>query len=258
MRGCDSLIGHLNTHCYADSVSQRDFLVNEGLVIPSRISVLGPGSISGVNLERFNPKGFEGKRAASAQRELGLSEQALVILFVGRLTKDKGIGELVSAFQMLQRDGKDVDLVLVGPFEPERDPLPMETLYELSHNPRIHVVGFSHAPEKYMAAADVFCLPSYREGFGSVVIEAAAMGVPAVVSRVVGLVDAIVDGETGLLVPPKEVDALRGALMKILSSPQMRHRMGRAARMRAVRQFDSRIINRLVVEEYKRLAVSHH
>jgi len=258
MRGCDWLIGHLDTYCYADSLSQRDFLVNEGLVAPSRISVLGAGSISGVNLERFNPTSFQGERAASAQRELGISEQSLVILFVGRLTNDKGIGELVSAFRMLQRDGKDVELVLVGPFEPERDPLPTGTLYELSHNPRIHVVGFSHEPEKYIAAADVFCLPSYREGFGSVVIEAAAMGVPAVVSRVVGLVDAVVDGETGLLVPPKDVDALRGALMKMLSSPEIRHRMGRAARMRAARDFDSRVINRLVFEEYKRLAARHH
>jgi glycosyltransferase involved in cell wall biosynthesis len=258
MRRCDWLIGHLNTHCYADSASQRDFLVTEGLVAPSRISVLGAGSISGVNLERFNPKGSEEKRATSAKRELGIFEQSLVIVFVGRLTKDKGIRELVAAFRMLLRDGKDVELVLVGPFEPERDPLPRETLHELSHNPRIHVVGFSREPEKYIATADVFCLPSYREGFGSVVIEAAAMEVPAVVSRVVGLVDAVVDGETGLLVPPKEVDALRGALMKMLSSPEMRHRMGRAARVRAVREFDSRIINRLVLEEYKRLAARHH
>jgi glycosyltransferase involved in cell wall biosynthesis len=251
-------MGHLDTHCYADSVSQRDFLVNQRLVPASRISVLGAGSISGVNLERFNPNVFKGERTSRPQRELGLSEESLVILFVGRLTKDKGVRELVSAFRMLQIDQKDIDLVLVGPFEPERDPLPRETLYELSHNPRIHVVGFSHDPEKYMAAADVFCLPSYREGFGSVVIEAAAMGVPAVVSRVVGLVDAVVDGVTGLLVPAKEVDALRGALMKMLSSPEIRHRMGRAARERAADDFDSRIINPLVVEEYKKLAARYH
>jgi glycosyltransferase involved in cell wall biosynthesis len=257
MRWCDWLIGHLDTHCYADSASQRDFLVNEGLVVASRISVLGAGSISGVDLERFNPKVFGGERAAALRRELGVSEQSLIILFVGRLTKDKGIRELVSAFRMLQIDGKDVELILVGPFEPERDPLPRETLYELSHNPRIHVVGFSREPEKYMATADVFCLPSYREGFGSAVIEAAAMGVPAVVSRVVGLVDAVVDGQTGLLVAPKEVDALKEALTKMLSAPEIRHRMGRAARERAVRDFDSRIVNRLVIEEYKKLAARH-
>ena len=254
MRRCDWLMGHLDTHCYADSGSQREFLVNEGLIAASRISVLGAGSISGVDLERFNPEVFGGERASAPRRELGVSEQSLVILFVGRLTKDKGIRELVSAFRMLQIDGREVELILVGPFEPERDPLPRETLYELSHNPHIHVVGFSRKPEKYMAIADVFCLPSYREGFGSVVIEAAAMGVPAVVSRVVGLVDAVVGGQTGLLVPPKEVDALRCVLTKMLSSPEIRHRMGRAARERAVRDFDCRIVNRLMIEEYKKLA----
>ncbi len=254
MRQCDWLIGHLDTHCYADSASQSDFLINERLVGASRISVLGAGSISGVDLERFNPNLFGEGHASAARRELGVSEKSLVILYVGRLTKDKGIRELVSAFRLLQTGKKDVDLILVGPFEPERDPLPRETLDELSNNPRIHVVGFSQEPEKYIGAADVFCLPSYREGFGSVVIEAAAMGVPAVVSRVVGLVDAVVDGKTGLLVPPKETNALRSALMKLLSEPETRFRMGCAARSRAVRDFDSRIVNRLVVEEYNKLA----
>ncbi len=257
VRQCDWLIGHLDTHCYADSASQRDFLIRERVVAAPRISVLGAGSISGVDLERFSKNGSAASRAADPRRELGISEKSLVILFVGRLTKDKGLAELVAAFRTLRVDHKDVELILVGPFEPERDPLPRETLHELSNNPHIHTVGFSHSPERYMGAADVFCLPSYREGFGSVVIEAAAMGVPAIVSRVVGLVDAVADGETGMLVPPGEVDALRSALTRMLSIPEIRYRMGRAARDRAVRDFDSKIVNRLVVEEYQKLATRH-
>jgi glycosyltransferase involved in cell wall biosynthesis len=254
MRQCDWVIGHLDTHCYADSPSQRHFLIKERVVVPSRISVLGAGSISGVDLNRFNPDLLRGEPATALRRSLRISEESLVILFVGRLTKDKGVTELLSAFRMLQADKKDVDLILVGPFEPERDPLPRETLDELSSNSRIHVVGFSNEPEKYAAVADVFCLPSYREGFGSVVIEAAAMGVPAIVSRVVGLVDAVVDGETGLLVSPRSVGALRRALTMMLSRAEIRHLMGRAARDRTVRNFDSRVVNRLVVEEYGNLA----
>jgi glycosyltransferase involved in cell wall biosynthesis len=255
LRLCDWIIGHLNTQCYADSESQRDFLVKERLVKASKISVLGAGSVSGVDLKRFNPRLFGGKRTSSLLQELGIQKQSLIILFVGRLTKDKGIRELISAFLTLQGELKKIDLILVGPFEPERDPLPKETLDELSYNPRIHVVGFSEEPEKYMAAADVFCLPSYREGFGSVIVEAAAMGLPSVASRVAGLVDAVVDGETGLLVPAKDVTALKQALMKMLSAPEMRLQMGRAARRRAISDFDSRTINQLLVEEYKKLAV---
>ena len=150
---------------------------------------------------------------------------------------------------------KDVDLVLVGPsLDSERTPLSAETWQEIHGNSRIHAVGFSYEPEKYMAAADVLCLPSYREGFGSAVIEAAAMGVPAVASRVVGLVDAVADGETGFLVPAKDVQALKEALSRMLSSPEIRNRMGRAARGRAVRDFDAKCINQLVFEEYEKLA----
>jgi len=254
LRLCDWIIGHLNTQCYADSKSQRDFLVKERLVSASKIAVLGAGSVGGVDLERFKPKVFGEKSATAIRRELDISEQSFVILFVGRLTKDKGIRELVAAFLMLLSELKEIDLILVGPFEPERDPLPKEILEELSYNSRIHVVGFSEQPEKYMAAADVFCLPSYREGFGSVIVEAAAMGLPSVASRVTGLVDAVVHGETGLLVQPKDVDALKHALRRMLSSPKIRHQMGRSARRRAIRDFDSRAINQLVVEEYKKLA----
>lgn len=254
MRFCDWVIGHLDTHCYADSPSQREFLVEEGLVEESRISVLGAGSISGVDLERFNPNRLAEEHAAGLRRELGISEQSLVIIFVGRLAKDKGIRELVSAFRMLQVDRNDIELILVGPsLKSEHDPLPKETLDEVSKNPHIHAVGFSSEPERYMKIADVFCLPSYREGFGSVVIEAAAMGVPAVASRVVGLIDAVVDAETGVLVPAKEIEPLRCALAKMLSAPEMRRKMGYAARERATRDFDSKIVNRLVFEEYERL-----
>jgi glycosyltransferase involved in cell wall biosynthesis len=254
MRYCDWLIGHLDTHCYADSQSQRDFLVGERLVEPAKISVLGAGSVSGVNLERFNPNRPAAEGAGDVRREMGISEQSRVILFVGRLAKDKGIKELVLAFRMLQADRNDIELILVGPsLESEHDPLPKETLDEVSNNPHIHAVGFSYEPERYMGIADVFCLPSYREGFGSVVIEAAAMGVPAVASRVVGLIDAVVDGETGVLIPAKEIEPLRCALAKMLSAPEIRRRMGCAARERAVRDFDSKIVNRLVWEEYKKL-----
>jgi glycosyltransferase involved in cell wall biosynthesis len=257
MKLCDWIIGHLNTQCYADSASQRAFLINEKVVAASKISMLGAGSVGGVDLERFNLSVFGRERVAAIRRELGISRQSSVILFVGRLTKDKGIRELVSAFQMLHRDRKDVELILVGPFEPERDPLPQETLNALSDNRNIHVIGFSPEPEKYMALADVFCLPSYREGFGSVIIEAAAMGLPSVASRVVGLVDAVVDGETGLLVPAKDAYALKQALMRMLSEPDMRRRMGRAARIRAARDFDSKSINQLMLEEYKKLVARY-
>ena len=253
IKQCDWIISHLNTHCYADSSSQRGFLINQRLCRTSSISVLGPGSVGGVTLKRFKPQIFGRDRMLTTLQELGISEDSLVIIFVGRLTKDKGITELIEAFRNLQKEQINLELILVGPFEPERDPLPSQTLNIIQRNSNIHVVGFTSEPERYMAVADVFCLPSYREGFGSVIIEAGAMGLPCVATRIVGIVDAVVDGETGLLVPPKNIRALQKALSSLLFDPENRDRMGKAARQRAIRHFDSIRINSLVAEEYRRL-----
>ena len=252
-READRLIGMLDTHLYADSESQRSFLVAEGLVAARKIKVLGAGSISGVALRRFNPARALAMRAAM-RHELGITETARVIVFVGRVTKDKGIVELIKAFHALSERYNDVDLVLVGPLEPERDPLPLETLVELSNDRRIHTIGFTPQPENYLAMADIFCLPTYREGFGSVIIEAGAMKLPTVATSVTGVVDAVVDGETGLFVPPKNTDLLAQGLQKMLDFPEMRQRMGEAAYEYAQRNFDAAVVNQAVVNEYFRLA----
>ena len=253
-RECDRIIAKLVTQCYADSPSQRDFLISEGLVSPSKISVIGAGSISGVDLHRFSLGAWGGETARQTRRELGIPSDALVIAFVGRVVRDKGIVELLAAFETLAKSNPSVHLLLVGPFEPERDPLPEETLEGLKRHPRVHGVGFSVTPEKFLAVADIFCLPSYREGFGSVVIEAAAMELPAVVTRVTGLVDAVVDGVTGLIVPPKNVSRLAEALRTLAASKELRQSLGCAARDRVVRDFGAKLINAAMVAEYFRLA----
>ena len=252
-RESDKLIARLNTHCYADSYSQRNFLVDERIVDAQRISVLGEGSLSGVDLERFDPT-LPTWRRAETRKRLGLAETSVVIIFVGRVTRDKGVTELIEAFRTLQQRYKDIDLVLAGPYESIRDTLPTGSLKELSTNTHIHSVGFASRPEEYLAIADVFCLPSYREGFGSVVIEAGAMNLPSVATRVTGLVDSVVDGETAILVPPKDAIALARALKEMIESADLRHQMGRAARQWVVQHFDAAVINRAVVDEYFRLA----
>lgn len=253
VRLCDRIIAVLNTHCYADSRSQMVFLIGEGLIKPSKISVPASGSISGVDLNRFNPDKWKSSDALAVRQELGIDEDAIMILFVGRVNRDKGIIELIHAFKSLDVAGKKTELVLVGSFEPKLDPLPGAIIDALMTNPNIHIVGQTREPERYMGAADILCLPSYREGFGSVVIEAAAMGVPAVATSIVGLVDAVDDGKTGLLVSPKDVGSLRRALSTMILKSDLRERMGQAARERAERLFDARIVNQAVVDEYKRL-----
>jgi glycosyltransferase involved in cell wall biosynthesis len=250
-RQADRLIAGLDTHLYADSHSQRAFLVDEGIVRADRISVIGHGSIAGVELARFDrARWVDAGRAIRAR--LQIPPESCVIAFVGRLTRDKGICELVAAFERVSRRPGRVDLLLVGPEEPERAPLPAHVAAAIGSNAGIHAVGYSAEPERYLAAADLFCLPSYREGFGSVVIEAGAMGLPSVATRVTGLQDTVVDGETGVLVPAKDVDALVAALERLVADPALRHRMGEAGHRRALAQFDATIVNGQMVDEYKK------
>jgi glycosyltransferase involved in cell wall biosynthesis len=251
-RQSDRLIALLDTRTYADSVSQRDFLIAEGLVDPIKIKVLGAGSISGVDLRRFDPA-IGRTRRAGLRHQLGIPTTSLVIIFVGRVTKDKGVVELISAFHQLHEQYHDSYLLLVGQLEPERDPLPGPILDDISTNPHIRSFGFVFDPENYFAASDIFCLPSYREGFGSVVIEAGAMNLPTVATGVTGLVDSVVDGVTGLLVPPKNVSALFAALLTLIQSPDLRQRMGLAARRRALEHFDAARVNQTLIDEYYRL-----
>lgn len=252
-RLADRVIGSLNTHCYADSESQRQFLVKNGIVRGEKISVIGEGSIAGIDLSRFDPVRFAPSHRAALRASLGISVQSKLVLFVGRICVDKGVGELLEAFQQAVDAGIDTDLVLVGPFDPPAPQNnPILTSPHLNH-PRVHHVGYTDLPEEYMATADLLCLPSYREGFGTVVIEAAAMGVPTLASNIYGLSDAVANGVTGLLVPPKDAQNLTAKLISLLIAPQELARLGQAARERAHKLFDARVVNESVVAEYVRL-----
>jgi glycosyltransferase involved in cell wall biosynthesis len=249
----DWLTAHLNTKCYADSVSQRDFIITEGVCDEMALGVLGAGSLSGVDLVRFDPARWSDSREVT-RRELGIPAGYKVIAFIGRLTRDKGLAELKAAFHEVRQSEPDCILLLVGPGEAEDGEL--TNLVDAGNESHVRFTGYTPQPERYLAVTDLFCLPSYREGFGNVVIEAAAMGVPAIGTDIVGLRDAIVGGETGLLVPPRDSRALAKAIMTLLGNRALRIEMGEKARRRAVAQFDSIKVNAAVLDEYRRLTGS--
>ncbi len=251
-RWADWVIGRLSTRCYADSESQREFLVAEGVVPASKIGVIGKGSLAGVDLQRFDPTRWSEGEKFALRRELGLSESGRTILFVGRITNDKGVGELLKAFEALLHQDYDLDLLLVGPLDAElggKAGLDDDALAKLR---RVHHIGYTDCPERYMAISDFLCLPSYREGFGTVVIEAAAMELPTVGTRIYGLSDAVEDGVTGMLVPPRDVEALAGAMRAMLDDRSRLARMGKAARARCIEYFDAAYVNSLLAAEYVR------
>lgn len=241
LRAADRWTARAATHVLADSPSQRDLLVDEGIVSPGRCVVLGDGSVSGVDLQRFRP---DSEARAAVRKELGIAEHARVVLYLGRITRDKGVLDLARAFARLP---EDTVLVVAGPDE---EGLAARML-ELAK--RVKITGYTAQPERFLAAADVLCLPSYREGFGSVVIEAAASGVPAVASRIYGVTDALVHGETGLFFAPGNADELAAKLREILDDGALRGRLGAQARARATERFSQERLTRELADFYARV-----
>ncbi|BAO31116.1 glycosyltransferase family 4 protein [Sulfuritalea hydrogenivorans] len=228
----DWLIARLATSVLTDSLSQRDFLIANGIVKAGKISVLGNGSVVGVDPLRFAP---DTEAREQGRRDLGIGTGDFVFLFVGRLNRDKGVTDLLQAFAEISHRHSSAHLVLVGPDEDGYD-VRIANLPEALRQ-RLHRVGFTSQPERCMAVSDVICLPSYREGFGSVLIEAAAGGLPAVASRIYGISDAVVDGVTGILHEPGNVAEIVLGMLKLAEDQPLRSRMGAAARARAVEEF---------------------
>ena len=249
-RSSDILVGRLNTCCYADSLSQREFLIEQKILSAERLFVIASGSLAGVDLQRFDSVRFSISERESMRISLGIPASAPVLLFVGRITEDKGVRELLRAFEILKAVFHELHLILVGPLDHESGMAGAIAKKEITQIKGVHSVGFSMTPETYMAIADVLCLPSYREGFGTVVIEAAAMGLPTVGSDIYGLTDAVLNEETGLLVPPKDGDALAVAISRLLDDSVLRNKMGEAARLRAHLLFDQQKINIQMAQAY--------
>lgn len=250
LKFCDKVIGFLNTRCYTDSFSQQKFLIEQHVVKPDRISVLGEGSFAGVDLKRFDAARFSDGERASLKHELGISLQSKVIVFVGRITRDKGVSELIEAFELLVAEKNDVFLLFVGPYEADGLAI-IDSISSPDVLCRIKVVGFSSVPEKYMSVCNILCLPSYREGFGTVVIEAAAMGLPTVGTSIYGLTDAVVDGETGILVPVGDSIGLASAIRLLVTDEDTLRAMSSTAKERAVTTFDSKIYSELLLADYR-------
>ncbi len=252
-----SLAEHASARCatriVAVSHSLEEKYVARGYAPAGKVTVLAGGSSNGVDVEHFAPSANgRAEEAAALRAQLGIPDEAPVIGFVGRFTRDKGIVDLMGAFEELEERFPEARLLLVGDFE-EGDPVPAACVRKIVAHPRVVRPGFVDDVAPYYALMDVLAFPSRREGFPNVPLEAAAARVPVVGARATGTVDAVEDGVTGALVAQHDARGLAAALGRYLSDEALRQAHGQAAEEHVAERFRPERVWKALHGEYARL-----
>lgn len=249
LKSIDKIIAKCDNHIMVDGKSQRAFLEKEGVLKPGKALVFCKGSIAGVNSERFVPNAVARKEE---REKVGIKDDMLTYIFLGRLNHDKGIGELYEAYNRLAADEKNVYLLLVGMDEEGYiDKLP--DYKHILDGKNFSYYGLTKQPERVLNAGDVFVLPTYREGFGSSVLEAACIGLPCICSDAYGVLDAYIDGETGLQCKVGDAESLYQCMKKMHDDRDMRIKMGKRSRERALQDFNVKPISEAWLKFYNEI-----
>jgi glycosyltransferase involved in cell wall biosynthesis len=250
-RVVESTACRLSTRVVYVAGSNMEDAIAAGVCRREKATVLGPGTISGVDTVKFDPR-INAARGLELRRAAGIPDAAWICGFVGRIVPHKGIETILEAWRLLPPEIlANAYLCIFGGLGESR----MYALVEEAAAQNLHVkyLGFSNEMPAWYSTMSMLVQPSWHEGWGYNVLESACSGVPAVGTRISATIDAIVDGKTGLLVPVKDPTAMAQAIIRLLSDADLRLRLGAAARERAVREFSQESISPLLLDEYRRL-----
>lgn len=244
----DKLIVRLNTELLVDGNSQMKYLEEQGILRPEQASVLANGSICGVNTHRFVP---DDNLRIRLRQELSLSDK-VVYVFLGRMKTEKGINELFSAMSELVKSCPAAVLLLIGRDEENcRERLSIYS--NLVDSKNVIFYGFTPTPEQLLQVADVFVMPSYREGFGLSVLEASCLGLPVICSDTYGMADTMVDDVTGLRCKTRDVKSLYECMLRLYGDAKLRETLGNNGRTRVLTDFSQELVTSEWVKYYKNL-----
>ena len=249
----DSLTCTCATHVIPEGEGVKNDLLKNGIT-KKPMKVLGYGNVRGIDMVRFDRRP-EVMSLAQAIRKTDV----FTFVFVGRIVKDKGINELCQAMEMLSGIAP-VRLLLVGPYEDNLDPISQHSKDIIENNSSIVYLGSKYGDKMlaYYAAADCFVFPSYREGFPNTVIEAGAMGLPSIVTDINGSREIVVQGENGVIVPPKDADALYQAMLDMIRYKAVRERMAGNARKMIASRFEQSFVRKCLLEFYDEILNSKY
>lgn len=245
------------TRVYPNSSNLKEILINTLYNQPDKLKVIGNGSSNGIDTSFFSRSHVNKEQLQVLRQHLGISSENFVYVFVGRLVKDKGMQELVSAFVKLNEEHPQTKLLLVGPLEQELDPISEETLQEIEDNSAIVTVGYQKDVRPYLAISHALVFPSYREGFPNVPMQAACLDLPSIVTNINGCNEIIVDGENGLIIPPKNTAELYSAMEKMLTDQPLYAHLSHNARKMIIERYEQTYFWSLLLMEYQQLLKKH-
>ena len=251
----DKVLCRCATNIYPEGQGVRQDLIAYKIT-KKPLKVIANGNVNGIDIAYFDPKLILREEKKSLKTNLGISPEDFVFIFVGRLVGDKGINELVAAFELFTTYNTQhitPKLLLVGSFESSLDPLQQETLQIMNANKNIISVGFQKDVRPYLAISDCLVFPSYREGFPNVVMQAGAMELPSIVTNINGCNEIIIEGENGTIIPVKNTEALSEAMKKMMEDNDFRTQLQHNARPMIVSRYEQQVVWEAILAEYKRL-----
>ena len=248
------------TRVYPNSKGLYNFILQNNFTQSNKLKIIANGSSNGINTTFFSPAQVSEIEKITLREKLNIQPDDFVFVFVGRIVSDKGINELIKAFSELQTAKNNeltgIKLLLVGGLESYLDPLNPETLAEINQNKDIISVGFQQDVRPFFAISDALAFPSYREGFPNVVMQAGAMGLPSIVSDINGCNEIIVEGENGLIIPPKNVEKLKEKMLTLAKDKNLYIKLKENSRRMIENRYEQSVVWKALLEEYESLLQS--
>ncbi|APY12412.1 glycosyltransferase family 1 protein [Seonamhaeicola sp. S2-3] len=242
------------TKIYPNSYGLKTIILNNKFTTEDKLKVIGNGSSNGINTEHFNPKKYDDEFCIKLRKEWNINKNDFVFVFIGRLVADKGINELIAAFNKLCKNNTNIKLLLVGKQEEHLDPLKPETLSSIKTNKQIVFAGWQNDVRPYFAISNALVFPSYREGFPNVVLQAGAMELASIVTDINGCNEIVSHNENGIIVPVKSTEKLYEAMQGfLLKTKEELRAMGKKSRDRIVKMYDQQFVWDTLLKEYKNL-----
>jgi glycosyltransferase involved in cell wall biosynthesis len=241
------------TNVYSNSLGLYDFILENNYIQKSKIKILANGSTNGVDTDYFSAVNFSENSKMELKESLGISKKDFVFVFVGRLVGDKGVNELVRAFKRLLEYNSNIKLLLIGQEEKNLDPLHLDTLFEMYSNLSIISVGYQKDVRPYLSISNCLVLPSYREGFPNVVMQAGSMGLPSIVTNINGCNEIIIDQTNGIIIDCKNISAIEKAMNNLCNNPEFYNQLKNSCRELITSRYDQKKVWDCILNEYKEL-----